>query len=217
MAKSEHINELATALAKAQPEIKSALKDSSNPFFKSKYADLHSTWEACREALNKNGLSIVQTICTNGEESLLITTLLHQSGQWIEGSCPLLNQKKDMQGLGSAISYARRYSIAAICGVVSDDDDANAAAGKATHNTEHPSIPASPDKISEKQAKMVFAKLASKGYKGLEQKTWLMNMGYHFTEDIPYNKLNDVLEAIEKLPSKLVLETTPDYKTSWNK
>lgn len=125
--KSESIHELATALAKAQQEIKSAIRDNSNPFYKSKYADLHSVWLACREALNKNGLSVVQTLSA---DSLLITDLLHTSGQWISGACPLINTKQDMQGLGSAITYARRYSLAAICGVATEDDDAQAAVEK---------------------------------------------------------------------------------------
>lgn len=129
---SEFITELATALAKAQSEIKAAAKDTSNPFYKSKYADLHSIWDACREALNKNGLSVTQTIDVAGEAAVLTTRLLHSSGQWILGRCPLINQKGDMQGLGSAISYARRYGLAAICGVVTEDDDANTADRKTT-------------------------------------------------------------------------------------
>lgn len=117
---SEKIDLLATALCEAQKVIKSAHKDSENPFFKSKYADLTSTWEACKEALTTNGLSVVQTMQGNTLE----TVLLHKSGQWISGNCPLINLKGDMQGLGSSISYARRYSLAAIVGVTADDDDA---------------------------------------------------------------------------------------------
>jgi hypothetical protein len=123
MNQSESINELTAALVKAQLKIKGAHKDSENPYFKSKYADLNSTWDACRDALLNNGLSVIQTL--NG--SNLETTLAHISGQWIKGSCPLLNLKGDMQGLGSAISYARRYSLAAMVGVVAEDDDAEGA------------------------------------------------------------------------------------------
>lgn len=127
--KSNEINELAAALSRAQQTIKSAMKESTNPFFKSKYADLHSIWLACQTPLNVNGLSVVQTIAYQGDakEYVLATTLIHTSGQWMRGFCPLINVKGDMQGLGSAISYARRYSIAAICGVVTEDDDANTA------------------------------------------------------------------------------------------
>jgi hypothetical protein len=114
---------LANALVKAQKEIKSAHKEANNPFFKSKYADLGSVWHACKDALNDNGLCIIQTMDVTTEGPILVTKLLHISGESIEGRCLLINLKGDMQGLGSAISYARRYSLAAICGVVSEDDD----------------------------------------------------------------------------------------------
>lgn len=204
--KSDSINELAAALAKAQQEIKPALKDSNNPFFKSKYADLSSTWEACKDALNKNGLSVVQTI----EENYLSTTLLHTSGQWISGKCPLINQKGDMQGLGSAISYARRYSIAAICGVTTDDDDANSADLKsvpkdqAFTRTSPGSIsaptPSAPSRlISEKQAKMVWAKMASLGMKSEAMKKFLgETVGCHVTDHIPLDKLDMVLAKLDQ-------------------
>ncbi len=153
--KSESINELATALAKAQQEIKAAHKDAANPFFKSKYADLASTWDACRDALNKNGLSVAQTISnTIDGHATLITTLMHSSGQWIDGGCPLiLNEriskdgepiKPGMQELGSAVSYARRYGLAAICGVVAEDDDANTSYVKQETKTETRSDATSP-------------------------------------------------------------------------
>lgn len=116
-------NPLIVALVKAQKEIKSAVKDSQNPFFKSHYADLHSVWAACRKALNDNGLAVSQTIDFEGSTHFLRTILLHESGERIEGRCPLINLKGDMQSLGSAVSYARRYSLAAICGVVSEEDD----------------------------------------------------------------------------------------------
>lgn len=123
---SDSINELAAALSKAQLSISAALKDSSNPFFKSKYADLTSVWSACRKELSENGLSVSQVL----DGMNLVTTLMHSSGQWVRGSCPLILVKQDMQSLGSSVTYARRYSLAAICGVVQDDDDGNLATGK---------------------------------------------------------------------------------------
>jgi hypothetical protein len=112
--KSESVNELAAALAKAQQEIKGAMKDSVNPFFKSKYADLESVWDACREPLTKNGLSVVQ-IPIGGKEGVSVQTiLLHSSGQWIAGELLLNPTKTDPQAIGLAISYGRRYSLAAL-------------------------------------------------------------------------------------------------------
>lgn len=125
---SDQINELASALSKAQGEMAPAIKDSSNPFFKSKYADLSSIWNACRDALSKNGLSIIQTVDMKEGQYVLITTLAHSSGQWISSIFPILNDKGNAQGLGSAITYMRRYALSAIVGVTCDeDDDGNAA------------------------------------------------------------------------------------------
>jgi len=121
---SDAIDALAGALSKAQGEIEAALKSAENPHFRSKYADLASIWDAARIPLSKHGLSVVQTL--NGSNPIVLeTTLLHSSGQWIRGAIPLILVKQDMQGLGSAITYARRYCLAAICGVAQDDDDAN--------------------------------------------------------------------------------------------
>jgi hypothetical protein len=127
MLKSEQINELATALSKAQSEIKGAAKTSQNPFFKSSYADLQEVWDACREPLTQNGLSVIQTTIVQEGMVQLETTLLHSSGQWITSFYPLRPTKDDPQGMGSAFSYARRYCLAAIVGVYQKDDDAESA------------------------------------------------------------------------------------------
>lgn len=124
---SEQINELAAALAIAQGKITGALKDSANPFFKSKYADLASVWDACREHLSANGLAVIQT--TEDVESGICvkTTLAHKSGQWISGVLTMTPKDSSPQAAGSCLTYARRYALAAIVGVAQVDDDANAA------------------------------------------------------------------------------------------
>lgn len=127
MQQSENISELSAALSKAQGEITCAVKDSTNPHFKSKYADLSSVWNACRAPLSKNGLAVIQTMDSTPEgKIILITTLSHSSGQWIRSSLPVLMSKMDAQGMGSALTYTRRYSLSAIVGVAPDDDDAEA-------------------------------------------------------------------------------------------
>lgn len=124
MEKSESIKELSTALAKAQSVIKAALKDSANPFFKSKYADLSSVWSACREPLTTNGLAVTQLpFQSEGATVGLETTLLHSSGEWISSKIVVPVSKPDAQGIGSAITYARRYGLASMVGVVADEDD----------------------------------------------------------------------------------------------
>lgn len=132
---SEQINELASALAKAQAEIQPALKESVNPFFKSRYAGLSSVWSACKEALTKNGLAVIQTMDAASGHLMLLTTLVHSSGQWIRSSVPVNPTKNDPQALGSAITYMRRYSLAAIAGVTTDDDDGNCASQYAENST----------------------------------------------------------------------------------
>ena len=127
---SEQINELATALVKAQAEFGAVPKGSVNPFFKSKYASLEDIVEACRPALSKHGLSITQMPENDAQGNPTLSTLLgHSSGQFIEGNLKLILGKIDVQSLGSALSYIRRYSYAATAGVVvgDEDDDGNAA------------------------------------------------------------------------------------------
>lgn len=130
---SENLNELAVALSKAQGEMKGAIKDSNNPFFKSKYADLSSVRDACKDELSRNGLSITQIMGANEHgEMYLITMLLHSSGQWIKSMLPIksTNAKdsrvNEYHVLGSAITYLRRYAWSAIVGIATEeDDDAN--------------------------------------------------------------------------------------------
>lgn len=125
MLKSEQINELSAALAKAQGQIEGAKKSSSNPFFKSKYADLAECWNTCREALTANEISVIQMpeeINENGR--LNITTMLaHSSGQYISSTLTMTVTKLDPQAIGSAITYGRRYALAAMVGLAQEDDD----------------------------------------------------------------------------------------------
>lgn len=127
---SQTIGKIALALSKAQAKITGALKDSSNPFYKSKYADLASVWDACREHLAANELSVVQTLGNDGENVAVISWLAHSSGEWFRSYISAKPVKNDPQGLGSAITYLRRYSLAAIVGVAQIDDDAEAAMGR---------------------------------------------------------------------------------------
>jgi hypothetical protein len=129
---SESIGALAAALSKAQADITGALKDSSNPFFKSKYADLASCWDACRKQLAANNLAVIQTIYVHWDsgQTMLSTTLAHSSGEWIRSDLPVLAKDLSPQAQGSGITYARRYALAAIVGLAQVDDDAEAAQGR---------------------------------------------------------------------------------------
>ena len=104
---------IATALAKAQLQMGKAKEKSSNPHFKSKYANLASVMDACMEALNSNGIAVIQPIETETENGLSVTTVfIHgESGESLHNHVPLVVSKNDMQGYGSAITYARRYGL----------------------------------------------------------------------------------------------------------
>lgn len=133
MEKSESIKELASALAKAQAAMETAKKQNTNPHFKSRYADLTSVWDACREPLTSNGLSVVQSPRTSWHEGHCVvevmTMLLHVSGEWMSDVLAVPVSKPDAQGIGSATTYARRYALSGFAGVTADDDDGNAAVG----------------------------------------------------------------------------------------
>ena len=129
MNKSESIAKLAEALSKAQGAMRNAIKDSNNPYFKSKYADLASVSDACRTELASNGLAVSQLPETRDGQVVVTYILMHTSGEWISGELQMNPVKSDPQGIGSAITYARRYTLAAITGVATEDDDGNAAAG----------------------------------------------------------------------------------------
>jgi hypothetical protein len=129
MQRSETITNIAPALTKAQAAVKPAAKDSLNPHFRSRYADLGAVWDACRDALAENELSVLQ-LPTTAEPGYcgLETILLHVSGEFISSTAQIPLGKNEPQGYGSALTYLRRYSLAALLGIVADDDDdANAA------------------------------------------------------------------------------------------
>lgn len=139
MKQSESIKELALALSKVQGKLTFAKKENANPFFKSKYADLASVWESCRTLLSENGLAVMQfpsgyeTRVITGEKTVaehlmsLTTIITHASGEWMSQDMTLPVTKADAQGAGSAITYMRRYALAAVVGVYQDDDDGNSA------------------------------------------------------------------------------------------
>ena len=131
MKTSESITKIASALVSAQKDFLSAKKSSDNPFFKSKYADLQAVISAVKESLNENGIAFLQSPTESEGDVLKLTTrLLHESGEWIEDTsvCPLV--KRDPQAFGSALSYLRRYSLSAMCGIYQADDDGNEATKK---------------------------------------------------------------------------------------
>lgn len=131
MQMSENVADLATALAKAQGEMENAAKNAKNPHFKSMYADLAEIVNVSRPVLAKHGLSLVQSPGYADGAATVTTLLLHRSGQWLMDVLTSPVGKQDAQGIGSAITYLRRYSRAAFCGLAQEDDDGNAASAPA--------------------------------------------------------------------------------------
>jgi len=126
MTRSESQTEISKALVKCQAMLKPAKKDSENPHFRSRYANLQSCWDACREALTSNGLCLLQSPfgCSDTPGRIgLETRLMHTSGEWLAGQITIDLAKTDPQAVGSALTYLRRYSLSAFIGLVADDDD----------------------------------------------------------------------------------------------
>ena len=130
--KSANIDKIAGALAKAQSEIRGAEKKSVNPFFNSNYADLHTVIQSCMPQLSKNSICVIQGTDFNRHDGWFVTTMLvHSSGQWIKSSCKIiLGPKQDIQALGSAITYGRRYGLSSMAGIGQFDDDGNSISPK---------------------------------------------------------------------------------------
>jgi len=162
--KSDSIKELATALAKFNGEVARVAKDANNPFFKNTYATLDQIIDEVRPILQKNGLSIMQIPSNDGDNVTLKTLLLHESGEWLESEpISMKPVKNDPQSVGSAVTYARRYSLAAFLSLnTGEDDDGNAA----THNKPpaqkqqgQPSQPAQPTSTDGKATEAQVKKL----------------------------------------------------------
>lgn len=156
MLRSDNLTELSKALISAQSAFPALVKDATNPHFRSKYADLATVVETTRAPLAKAGLTVVQTTEFRDDgATVLLTTLLHTSGQFITSTYPLVPVKNDPQGMGSALTYARRYGLMAIVGIAPEDDDGNDAArpdDRATETTPRrdfssPSQPRVPDGV----------------------------------------------------------------------
>lgn len=136
--RSESIAAIAPALVLAQTQMSVAVKDSKNPFFKSKYADFNSVREAVVPALNANGIMVMQPI-VNGS---VRTMLIHTSGEFVGCETPIVvSKEKDPQALGSAISYARRYGLSSLLAVGTEDDDAETAMGRKTNQKDQVLFP----------------------------------------------------------------------------
>jgi len=211
--RSEAINELATALAKAQGEMGAATKDSLNPHFGNKYADLASIWEACRAPLTKHGLCVLQPLSAEGARVTVTTILAHCSGQWISERLTMTAQQATPQAVGSAVTYGRRYALASMVGIAPDDDDGNAAsrpvdlakAPREKLNKIDPDtgelLEPKPKTITAKQQARLFTVAKKVGWSNDTIKTALkQKFQLDSTKDIPVEKYDDIVASFEEAP-----------------
>lgn len=192
---SEQIDLITAALAKAQSEIENPSKDNVNPHFKSRYADLATVLEVCREPLSKHGLSVTQPLFMEGDKVVLATILSHTSGQWIKSFIPLPIQKPGSQEIGSCITYMRRYSLAALVGIFQEDDDAEAAEGR-EKNGNGKVIDEDRSKLSVKQKSFLeglLNQLNEPSYAEVVCKKYKLETIY----DIHREKFNDLVEHVK--------------------
>ena len=200
MNQSEQINELMGALAKAQGEMSHAIKDSTNPHFKSNYADLASVWNACREPLSKNGLAVTQTMDFLEEKQVLVTTLAHTSGQWVKSFLGLPIQRPGPQELGSCLSYCRRYALAAVVGVYQDDDDGEKAQ-KDYRKKDEPAKAPVKEPLTQKQKDYMDGLLDQIGDASYQHtiENWCTNtLGLKSPYDMTQDQYNTTIKRMEK-------------------
>lgn len=144
MKTSETITKIAPALLKVQKSMGVITKDATNPYFNSVYADINSVLAVALETLNENGISVLQPVSTENGKMQVETMLLHESGEYVSDKFELVLTKQDMQALGSAITYARRYGIQSTLGMRAQDDDGNASVSRSPEapRTFKPNLPA---------------------------------------------------------------------------
>ncbi len=200
---SESIGKLASALCAVQKEIGGAKKDSRNPFFNSNYADLGSCWETCRKLLTDNGLCVIQTNGGTAEAPSVITTLAHTSGEWIRGELAMAPDKKGPQGIGSCVTYARRYALASIVGMYQVDDDAEGATDreeKSNGKKYSDKKTGSGKTITDKQIGFLVKVAKGKDMGEAELADYVMeNWSIEKVGDIPMDDFNDILAHVKEI------------------
>ena len=201
MEHSETINQIAAAVIAAQGELGTAKKTADNPFFKSKYADLAAVVETARPVLTRHGLGVVQSADCDGELAVVETLLVHTSGEWFKSRTVLKPTKADPQGMGSAVTYARRYAYMAIIGMAAEDDDGNAASQPV--NRQAPAVSRPHNRTNEVQMeakrKAYFAQAAKMGVDGDAAKETVKSMfGLEHFADATLEQLRTALGEMKE-------------------
>jgi len=200
MKTSEQIDKIAAALVAAQAEMPNVAKTATNPHFKSRYATLDAIVSAARPVLKRHGLAVIQGGSRSENDKLIITTrILHTSGQWIESDLEMTPDKQTPQGIGSALTYARRYGYSMLAIATDDDDDGNGASGKSKKPESKPSPKPNPaDDTRDKVLKIV--------------NSYSVNVA--MVDNIPHTR-NYVNKHIPDLEKELVEAGANDDQIEW--
>ena len=181
--------ELFTALAKAQSEVENAVKGSTNPHFKSKYADLAEVLNTVRPVFAANGLSIIQIPSFDGAMASVTTCLAHAKGGTITGVSSCVPAKTDAQGIGAATTYLRRYSLASVCGVAQEDDDGQSAAHTKTR------IAISPLQVASIQVRLELLQV--------DEEAFCKFLGVEKMEEITIDKMAVATKSLDAKQKKM--------------
>lgn len=202
MRMSETITELAAALSKAQGQIDDATKGSVNPAFRSKYADIAAVRAAIREPLAVNDLCIVQAPRTNDNGVEVETMIMHKSGEYMAETLRMPLSKQDAQGVGSAITYARRYGIMSMLCLASDDDDGNAAVESARAEKPDPAV-----------TKKIASTGAEEAQKGLNHlRSWYGNLSTKDKKALGKEELDKLVAHAKHVDAKANGEVVEEQK-----
>ena len=188
MRTSQSIVELATSLSIAQGQMTGAVKGSKNPFFKSSYADIKDVINAIREPFNSNGLSYTQFPINKNDMIGVVTRIMHSSGEWLESEFFLPVGKKDAQGYGSAITYARRYALQSMAGIPSVDDDGNSSSSSTNK------VIYKVETVTDKESKELSDFCSKIG----NSRKFLANYSVEKFSDLPKDKFKEAMATLNK-------------------
>lgn len=205
MERSESIAALSKALAAAQGEIIGAGKDAFNPHFKAKYADLAAVWDACRPALAKNGLAVIQPVSADGARVRVITLLAHGSGEWISEELILEARDASPQSVGSVFTYGRRYGLSAMVGVApDDDDDGNAAQPTRNGSSRDSSRPSTPQPAEARPSEYISGKQQGELIRAAKATGWtdaalatFVKDNYRSWDKVPVGEFSKVMATMQ--------------------
>jgi hypothetical protein len=208
MKTSEQIDKLYPAFIAFQAEVPSVLKDGNNPHFKSKYATLPAITESVRPYLAKHGLGFTQSLAYRDGVQLIFTRVMHTSGQWMEDEGYILNPtKNDPQGMASAVTYARRNTLGATCGIVTEDDDDGNRASEPAPVKKLPPVPAvklpEPDWFNDLGEINDKGKAAAKAVAG--GMTWAEISRKYTITDFARNSVNDYASTLKPKNASSIL------------